>query len=57
MEIDRDLQRKRIDSTPKRIFIEDILSRDIIELGKYRDLMEIKIPKIVIVKRRKLVTK
>ena len=57
MEVDRDLQRKRKDTTPARVWIELGEYRDIVELGKYRDLIETKIPKIEIIKKRVLVTK
>jgi len=55
--IDRDLQRKRKDNTPKRVIIDYGEPRDIIEFGKYRDLIEIPMPKYEIIKKRKLVIK
>jgi len=56
-EIDRDLQRKRLLKVPERIYIEYGDIRNNIEIEKYRDLMETKIPKIEIIKKRVLVTK
>ena len=56
-DVDRDLQRKRRDDTPKRISIDYVGIRDIVELGKYRDLIDMPLPTFEIIKKRKLVIK
>lgn len=54
-EIDRDLQRKRKEKDSDRPIIDDIKARDIIELGLYRELIELHPPTQEIIKKRKLV--